>query len=48
MIGVSEGMISYLVNGKRKPTPALALRIENATNGKIGRLALLYRKDLLT
>jgi len=41
-IGLSRSYISLLMSGKRTPSPEIALKIENATNGKVGRLELLY------
>jgi DNA-binding transcriptional regulator YdaS (Cro superfamily) len=38
--GVSQGFISHLRTGRKKPSPALAKRIETATNGNVTRWQL--------
>ena len=42
MIGVHFSYITYLHNGKRRPSPELAEKIEQATGGQVSRLELLY------
>lgn len=34
--------LNALVRGRRKPSPSLALRIEEATGGAVTRMELLY------
>jgi DNA-binding transcriptional regulator YdaS (Cro superfamily) len=40
MIGTSQPTVTRLLNGKRKPSPALALRIEKKTRGAVPRHSL--------
>lgn len=48
VLGVSEAQISRLVNGQRKLTARLAERIEEITNGRYCKAALLWGdKDIL-
>ncbi len=42
IIAISKNYLSEIVNKKRRPSPDLALRIEEATCGKVDRLELLY------
>jgi len=44
MIGVHFSYITYLHNGKRRPSPGLAEKIEQATGKQVTRLELLYPK----
>jgi len=39
---ISLSMISRIISRNRRPSPQKALRIENATGGKVSRLELLY------
>lgn len=36
------GYIRHIINGRKRPSPDMALRIEKATGGKVDRLELLY------
>jgi DNA-binding transcriptional regulator YdaS (Cro superfamily) len=40
--GLKQPYASLLVNQKRRPSPEMALRIEQATNGKVTTRELLY------
>jgi DNA-binding transcriptional regulator YdaS (Cro superfamily) len=42
VIGCQQSHVSLIANGKRKPSPELALAIEQATNGQVTRMELLY------
>lgn len=42
---VDQSYITYLLSGKRKPSPALAERIERITEKAVTRLELLYPED---
>jgi DNA-binding transcriptional regulator YdaS (Cro superfamily) len=44
-IGASAPFVSQLIKGRRKPSARLALRIEEATNGAVSRMELLYPKE---
>ena len=41
-IGVHYMHLSNIIRGARRPSPSLALRIEEATGGQVTRLELLY------
>jgi DNA-binding transcriptional regulator YdaS (Cro superfamily) len=41
-LGVSKSTITLLMQGARRPSPTLALRIEQATGGAVTRMELLY------
>lgn len=41
-LNLSAAFITQLVNGSRRPSPAVALKIEEETNGKVTRMELLY------
>jgi DNA-binding transcriptional regulator YdaS (Cro superfamily) len=45
--GVSRRYIDYIFQGLRRPSPPLALRIEQATGGAVTRMELLYPDELL-
>jgi DNA-binding transcriptional regulator YdaS (Cro superfamily) len=42
LIGASAPFVTQITGGHRKPSPALALRIEEATGGAVSRMELLY------
>lgn len=44
LIGVTQGCIGHIENGRRLPSPQLAVHIEAATNGAVKRSHL--RPDL--
>ena len=39
---VDQSYITYLLSGRRKPSPILAEKIERLTEGAVTRLELLY------
>ena len=41
-LSVSQEYLSYLANRHRRPSPDLALRIQEATGGEVTVLELLY------
>lgn len=41
-VGLSQGYVSLLVGGKRRPSPDIALRIEKATGGAVTKESLLW------
>jgi DNA-binding transcriptional regulator YdaS (Cro superfamily) len=41
-IGCQQSHVSLIANRKRKPSPNLALAIEQATKGQVTRMELLY------
>jgi len=45
LFDVDQSYITYLLKGKRRPSPRLAKRIERATAGAVTRLELLYPKN---
>ena len=42
---ISAAYMTQIIKGQRRPTPPVALRIQNATGGKVGVLQILYPKD---
>lgn len=38
----SYNYIRHIINGRKRPSPDMALKIERATKGKVDRLELLY------
>lgn len=42
LIGTTKNYVNLLVCNQRRPSPELALRIEQATGGQVSRLELLY------
>jgi transcriptional regulator with XRE-family HTH domain len=45
MIGVSQGYIAHIENGRRRPSPDIAKLLEEMTQGEVSRNALLYPKE---
>jgi len=45
-LGVSRQCVSGIVSGKKKPSLALAKRIEQHTRGIVSRIDLLYPEDV--
>ena len=41
-VACTDSMLSYINSGKRRPSPDLAMRIETATSGLVGRDELLF------
>ncbi|MCK4828582.1 helix-turn-helix domain-containing protein [bacterium] len=41
-IGTTKNYVNLLVCNSRRPSPELALKIEQATNGAVNKLELLY------
>lgn len=42
VVGCGQPMISLMTNGERRPSPELALRIEQVTNGAVTLRELLF------
>jgi len=42
IVGIDYTYVSRLKNGERRPSPDVALRIEQATKGMVTRMDLLY------
>ncbi len=42
LVGVSDAFISFVANGRRKPSPAVARRIEEASKGQVTIEDLFY------
>ena len=42
ILGTGQSTISMIINGYRRPSPRLALRIQDATRGKVTVMELLY------
>ena len=42
MVGVHQSLITHINKGRRKPSPPLALRIQEATGGAVTVMELLY------
>lgn len=42
IVGVHTSLITHIKKGRRKPSPALALRIEQATGGAVTLRELLF------
>ena len=42
LLGVTPACISQIIGGSRRPSPDLALKIEQATDGQVTRIELLY------
>jgi len=40
--GVSAPFITYILQGKKRPSPEVAENIEKATSGMVTRMELLY------
>lgn len=45
LIGTKKSYINLLACNASRPSPELALKIEQATNGEVTRLELLYPND---
>jgi DNA-binding transcriptional regulator YdaS (Cro superfamily) len=43
--GISPAFITYIGQGKKRPSPQVAEKIEKATNGMVTRMELLYPKE---
>jgi len=41
-LDLSPAFITQMINGSRRPSPKVALRIEKALNGEVDKLELLY------
>jgi len=41
-IGISHIYLNAIIHGRRNPSPAVALKIEEATGGEVTRMELLY------
>lgn len=41
-VGCSPAHISFILQGRRRPSPGLALRIERATKKAVTRMEMLY------
>ncbi len=44
-VGVSPAFITYILQGKKRPSPEVAKKIEEATHGMVTRMELLYPKE---
>jgi plasmid maintenance system antidote protein VapI len=44
-INISKNYLSEIINKKRRPSPNLALRISDATHGRVSIMELLYPKN---
>ena len=44
-VEISDAYLSHIIAGHRRPSPRLAQRIEEATDGQVTRLELLYPKE---
>lgn len=44
MFGMDQSYISHIKAGRRRPSPEMAKRIEEATGGKVTVLELLFPK----
>ena len=44
-VGVSPAFITYIIQGKKRPSPEVAKKIEEVTHGMVTRMELLYPKD---
>jgi len=42
LVGTTKNYINLLTCGSRRPSPKLALKIEQATNSEVTRMELLY------
>ena len=42
IIGVSPAFITYIIQGKKRPSPEVAKKIEEVTHGVVNRMELLY------
>ena len=45
LIGVSPAFITYILQGKKRPSPEVAKKIEEVTHGTVSRIELLYPKE---
>ena len=45
LIGTTKNYLNLLACGQRRPSPELALRIEQATGGAVTRMELLYPQE---
>ena len=43
---ITQSTIWRILNNKVKPSPSVALKIEQATNGEVSRLELLYPSEI--
>ncbi len=44
VLGCAQSTISQIISGKRRPSPELALRIEEATGGAVRAAELVFGK----
>lgn len=44
-IGIHHVYLNSIIKGRRRPSPDLALRIEEATGGAVTRMELLYPEE---
>jgi len=45
IIGISAAHLCFIENGKRMPSPKIALKISQAAKGKVKVLELLFPRD---
>lgn len=45
LVGVSQGYIAHIENGRRRPSPDIAKRLEKETSGEVTRDQLLYPEE---
>lgn len=43
LIGVSPGAVYHYLSGRRRPDPKVALKIEQATGGKVKKESLIWQ-----
>lgn len=41
-INVTASYITYILQNKRRPSPEIALKIEQVTEGRVSRIEVLY------
>ena len=44
-VGISPAFVTYIIQGKRRPSPEVAQKIENVTHGMVTRMEVLYPKE---
>jgi len=48
LAGTTDAYFQQLAGGHRSPSPRLAKRLEEATNGKLNKMTLLYPSEAST
>ena len=44
-LDIDEGYVTHILKGDRRPSPELALKIEQLTKGMVSRMDVLYPEE---